>query len=346
MSTLPDPEDASSCASRCVTRKLRSRRSPNGSARQPRPARTTRTCARSRTPKACTLCAPRRAAPNIYECWQDREATFLLGGALSVSGFLLQTFFANPIAGPFVLGISSGAKLTVALTMIGALSCGRVLGSAVMITAAFAGAMLSMGFVLLIAQRVRQMPLLVVSGVMIGYICSAVTDFVITFAEDSNIVNLHNWSMGSFSGISWDNIRVMTPVVLVSLVCVFLLSKPISAYQLGEGYARSMGVNIAAFRVVLILLSSVLSACVAAFAGPISFVGIAVPHLAKSLFGTAKPILMIPACFLGGAGFCLLCDLIARTVFAPTELSISTVTALFGAPVVIYIMVHRKSSRG
>ena len=138
-----------------------------------------------------------------------------------------------------------------------------------------------MGFVLLIAQRVRQMPLLVVSGVMIGYICSAVTDFVITFAEDSNIVNLHNWSMGSFSGISWDNIRVMTPVVLVSLVCVFLLSKPIGAYQLGEGYARSMGVNIAAFRVVLILLSSVLSACVAAFAGPISFVGIAVPHLAK-----------------------------------------------------------------
>ena len=245
-----------------------------------------------------------------------------------------------------MLGISSGAKLTVALTMIGALSCGRVLGSAVMITAAFAGAMLSMGFVLLIAQRVRQMPLLVVSGVMIGYICSAVTDFVITFAEDSNIVNLHNWSMGSFSGISWDNIRVMTPVVLVSLVCVFLLSKPIGAYQLGEGYACSMGVNITAFRVVLILLSSVLSACVAAFAGPISFVGIAVPHLAKSLFGTAKPILMIPACFLGGAGFCLLCDLIARTVFAPTELSISTVTALFGAPVVIYIMVHRKSSRG
>ncbi|MFR4239383.1 MAG: FecCD family ABC transporter permease [Butyricicoccus sp.] len=284
---------------------------------------------------------------NAVIVWEIRLprifAAILLGGALSVSGFLLQTFFANPIAGPFVLGISSGAKLTVALTMIGALSCGRVLGSAVMITAAFAGAMLSMGFVLLIAQRVRQMPLLVVSGVMIGYICSAVTDFVITFAEDSNIVNLHNWSMGSFSGISWDNIRVMTPVVLVSLVCVFLLSKPIGAYQLGEGYARSMG---SIPRCWFCPAVELLSACVAAFAGPISFVGIAVPHLAKSLFGTAKPILMIPACFLGGAGFCLLCDLIARTVFAPTELSISTVTALFGAPVVIYIMVHRKSSRG
>lgn len=289
------------------------------------------------------------AGENAVIVWEIRLprifAAMLLGGALSVSGFLLQTFFANPIAGPFVLGISSGAKLTVALTMISALAYGRVLGSAVMIIAAFAGAMLSMGFVLLIAQRVRQMPMLVVSGVMIGYICSAVTDFVITFADDSNIVNLHNWSMGSFSGISWDNIRVMLPVVAVSLVCVFLLSKPIGAYQLGEGYARSMGVNITAFRVALILLSSVLSACVAAFAGPISFVGIAVPHLAKSLFGTAKPILMIPACFLGGASFCLLCDLIARTVFAPTELSISTVTALFGAPIVIYIMVKRRKNQ-
>ena len=270
----------------------------------------------------------------------------LLGAALSVAGYLLQTFFANPIAGPFVMGISSGAKLVVALTMVVFLNHGLLTNSLTLILAAFAGSMAAMAFVLSVARRVHRMSILVICGVMIGYICSAVTDFVITFAEDSNIVNLHNWSMGSFSGISWDNIRVMTPVVLVSLVCVFLLSKPISAYQLGEGYARSMGVNIAAFRVVLILLSSVLSACVAAFAGPISFVGIAVPHLAKSLFGTAKPILMIPACFLGGAGFCLLCDLIARTVFAPTELSISTVTALFGAPVVIYIMVHRKSSRG
>ena len=287
-----------------------------------------------------------RTGENAAVVWEIRlpriAAAALLGGALSVSGFLLQTFFANPIAGPFVLGVSSGAKLTVALTMIGMLSCGRVVGSAALIAAAFAGAMLSMGFVLLVAQRVRQMGLLVVSGVMIGYICSAVTDFVVTFAEDSNIVNLHNWSMGSFSGISWDDIRVMTPVVAAALVCVFLLSKPIGAYQLGEGYARSMGVNVRRFRITLILLSSVLSACVAAFAGPISFVGIAVPHLAKSLFGTAKPIVMIPACFLGGGVFCLFCDLIARTVFAPTELSISTVTALFGAPIVIYIMVKRK----
>lgn len=287
---------------------------------------------------------------NAVIVWEIRLprifAAILLGGALSVSGFLLQTFFANPIAGPFVLGISSGAKLTVALTMIGALSCGRVLGSAVMITAAFAGAMLSMGFVLLIAQRVRQMPLLVVSGVMIGYICSAVTDFVITFAEDSNIVNLHNWSMGSFSGMTWSNVQTMTVVVFFSLVCAFLLSKPMGAYQLGEVYAQNIGVNVRLFRVELILLSSILSACVTAFAGPISFVGIAVPHLVKSLFRTAKPIVIIPACFLGGAVFCLFCDLIARTLFAPTELSISSVTAIFGAPVVIWMMLHRNTRKG
>ncbi len=140
----------------------------------------------------------------------------------------------------------------------------------------------------------------------------------------------------------WDNVLVMTAVVLPALVLTFLLSKPIGAYQLGEVYAKNMGVNIRLFRVALILLSSVLSACVTAFAGPISFVGVAVPHLMRSLFKTAKPIVLIPACFLGGAVFCLLCDLIARTAFAPTELSISSVTAVFGAPVVILVMLRRQ----
>ena len=258
-------------------------------------------------------------------------AAAILGGGLSVSGFLLQTFFANPIAGPFVLGISSGAKLVVSLVMIAFLSRGLPVGS---------GGMISMGFVLLISGKVKKMSMLVICGVMIGYICSAVTDFVVTFADDANIVNLHNWSMGSFSGMSWENIRVMAVVTFLALVLVFLLAKPIGAYQMGEVYAQNMGVNILRFRVELILLSSLLSACVTAFAGPISFVGIAVPQLVKSLFGTAKPLLLIPGCFLGGAVFCLFCDLIARTVFAPTELGISSVTAVFGAPIVIYMMVR------
>lgn len=278
--------------------------------------------------------------------WQIRLprilAAILLGGALSVSGFLLQTFFGNPIAGPFVLGISSGAKLVVSLVMIFLLSKGIASSSAVMILAAFVGSMISMGFILLVSRKVKRMSMLVICGVMIGYICSAITDFVVTFADDSNIVNLHNWSMGSFSGTSWGNVQVCTVVVLISLILAFLMSKPISAYQLGENYAQNMGVNIKAFRVSLILLSSILSATVTAFAGPISFVGIAVPHLIKSLMKTAKPILVIPGCFLGGAVFCLFCDLIARTVFAPTELSISSVTAVFGAPIVIYMMVRKQ----
>lgn len=270
-------------------------------------------------------------------------AALILGGALSVSGFLLQTFFGNPIAGPFVLGISSGAKFVVALVMIFLLGRGMSAGSAVLIAAAFVGAMISMGFILLVSKRVKKMSILVICGVMIGYICSAVTDFVVTFADDSNIVNLHNWSMGSFSGTAWGDIRVMFTVITITLVLTFLMSKPISAYQLGESYARNMGVNIRRFRIALILLSSILSASVTAFAGPISFVGIAVPHLVKTMMRTAKPLLLIPGCFLGGAVFCLFCDLIARTVFAPTELSISSVTAIFGAPVVIYMMVHRQS---
>ncbi len=273
-------------------------------------------------------------------------AAAILGGGLALSGYLLQTFFHNPIAGPFILGISSGAKLIVALVMVAALGRAVQLSSLTLILAAFIGAMISMGFVLLMSRVMEQMSMLIVSGVMIGYICTAITDFVVTFADDADIVNLHNWSKGSFSGISWENVLVMSIVIFLTTFCVFLLSKPISAYQMGESYAQNMGLNIRVFRALLVLLSSVLSACVTAFAGPVSFVGIAVPHLAKSLFGTAKPICMIPGCFLGGAAFCLFCDLLARVVFAPTELSISTVTAIFGAPVVIFIMVRKKKERG
>ena len=271
-------------------------------------------------------------------------SALVLGGALSVSGYLLQTFFHNPIAGPFVLGVSSGAKFTVCIAMVLFFTGGRATSSATLILAAFAGAMISMGFVLVISQKVHQMSMLVVCGVMIGYICSALTDFLVTFADDSNIVNLHNWSVGSFSGRSWADVGTMTLVCGLALVLNFLMSKPIRAYQLGEVYAQNMGVPLKAFRAALILLSSILSACVTAFAGPISFVGIAVPHLMKRLFGTAEPMVLIPACFLGGSAFCLGCDLIARTAFAPTEMSISSVTAVFGAPVVIYMMLRRKGA--
>ena len=188
----------------------------------------------------------------------------------------------------------------------------------------------------------KNMSVLVVCGVMVGYICTAVTDIIINFADDSNIINLHNWSVGSFSGTDWGDIKVIAIIVTVCVIMAFLLSKPMNAYQMGEGYALNMGVNVKLFRLEVILLSSILSACVTAFAGVVSFVGIAVPHIVKSLFGTAKPIVIIPACFLGGGCFCLLCDLIARTLFSPTELGISSVTAVFGVPVVLWVMLGKR----
>lgn len=269
----------------------------------------------------------------------------VLGGALSVSGYLLQVFFRNPIAGPFVLGISSGAKMVVGITLIFLTQYIGSISSLTLILAAFLGSLLITFIVLLFSQKVRNMSMLLVIGIMVGYICGAVTDFCITFADDHDVVNLTNWSMGTFSGASWDNVQTAMLMCIPGILAALLLSKPISAYALGEGYAQSMGIRIKPFRVLLILLSSLLSACVTALAGPISFVGIAVPHITRTLLKSSKPVFVIPSTFLCGAVFCVFCDLIARTVFAPTELAIGTVTSVFGAPVVIYMMVKRRRTQ-
>ena len=268
----------------------------------------------------------------------------ILGGALAVAGFLIQTFFRNPIAGPFVLGISSGAKLVVGLIMIFGASIGIKITSIHMILAAFVGSLAIVGVILLFSQRVNNMSWLLVIGIMIGYICTAITDFAITFADEANIVSLHNWSKGSFIGANWTGVGTAFWICLCGMVLAWLLSKPIGAYALGEGYAQSMGINIKLFRAVLIILSSFLSACVTAFAGPISFVGIAVPHITRSLLKTSKPILVIPMAYLCGSVFCVFCDLIARTALSPREMAISTVTSVFGAPVVIYMMLKRRKA--
>lgn len=269
-------------------------------------------------------------------------SALILGGALSASGFLLQTFFRNPIAGPFVLGISSGAKMAVGFVMLVVVQKVGYVSSFVLVISSFAGAMLSMSIVLACSKKTQNNSMLLVIGIMIGYICSAITDFFVTFAHENDIANLTLWSMGSFSGASWEMVTVEALVVFPSCAIVFLLSKPLGAFQLGENYALSMGVNVKLFKILLILFSSLLAACVTAFAGPISFVGIAVPHIAKRMLNTAKPILLIPATFLSGSIFCMFCDLIARTMFSPTELAIGTVTAFFGAPIVISIMLHSK----
>ena len=270
----------------------------------------------------------------------------LLGAALSVAGYLLQTFFANPIAGPFVMGISSGAKLAVALTMVVFLNRGLLTGSLTLILAAFAGAMAAMLFC---AGRGAPRA----EDEHFGYLRRH---------DRLHLLGRHRYCRRLRAGFQH---RQPAQLVDGQLLrhdlgqCrhggghrsalpgrrVFAL-KPMAAYQLGESYAASVGVPVRAFSVVLVLLSSLLAACVTAFAGPISFVGIAVPHLVKHTLGSAKPLRVLPGCALGGAAFCLLCDLIARSLFAPTELSISSVTAVFGAPVVIWLLVRRHSGEG
>lgn len=270
-------------------------------------------------------------------------SAMLFGVALSMSGFLIQTFFKNPIAGPFVLGISSGARLFVALFMLTNFSIGFIKSPLItMLLASSIGSLLSMVLVLIFARKVDNISILVVIGIMIGYIASAGTNFMIAFANEHNITSLVNWTMGSFSGITWNMIKLSAIIIIPIIVLVFLLSKPLEAYLLGENYAKSMGINIKSFRMVLILLSSLLSACVTAFAGPISFVGIAVPHLTRLTTKTSNPKILIPAIILFGASFSLIADYFARTMFSPTELSISTVTSLIGAPIVIWLMVNRR----
>ncbi len=270
--------------------------------------------------------------------------TFILGGALAVSGFLLQTYFSNPIAGPYILGISSGAKMAVALMLIFVVGQAGRASSIMLVLAAFVGAVISTFFIIMISRVVRNMGILLAAGIMIGYICSAITEFLIAFADDSDIVNLHGWSQGSFSGTDMGTVKYAAVIVFITFVLVMTLSKALDAFRLGETYARSVGVNVKLCRVLVILFSSILSACVTAFAGPISFIGIAVPFLVRELLKSSKPIVLVPASFLAGSVFCMLSDLLARQMFAPTELNISAVTSLFGAPIVIYMMVRRRGS--
>lgn len=265
----------------------------------------------------------------------------ILGGGLAVAGFLLQTYFSNPIAGPYILGISSGAKMAVALSLIFIVGKRGVSSNILLVTSAFAGALLATMFIILMSRVVQNMAVLLAAGIMVGYICSSITDFLIAFADDSDIVNLHSWSQGSFSGVDSGGTVFCAVIVGVVFVMVMLLSKSLDALRLGESYAASLGVNVRASRVMVILLSSVLSACVTAFAGPVSFIGIAVPFLMRQLLKTSKPVVLIPASFLAGSVFCMFSDLLARVLFAPTELNISAVTSLFGAPIVIFMILRR-----
>lgn len=272
-------------------------------------------------------------------------ATLVGGAALALSGLLLQIFFKNPIVEPYVLGISSGATLFVALIMLGGFTFGFENPSPYMLVlAAFIGALLVMMLVVVFAIKVKDIVTLLVIGIMVGYICSAVTNLLIAFADKEQIYGFVMWTKGSFSGFTWNNIKVLMFVGIPIIIASFFAVKPLNAFLMGEEYAKSMGVDIKKFRLIIILIASILTAVVTAFTGPIAFIGLAVPHITRLIFKTSDNRILIPGTVIIGAIVTSFCDLICRTLFAPTELSISAITSFMGAPIVIYLILKRRAS--
>lgn len=265
------------------------------------------------------------------------------GGYLAVAGLLLQVYFRNPIVGPFILGISSGATLTVSIVMLTSLTMGMTVINPFMATlAAFIGAYSVMMIVVSIADKVKNAVTLLIVGLMMGYLCHAVTSILLAFAEKEKIKGFVLWQLGSFSGFRWSEIEAM--VIVGGLICVLIyaLAKPLNAFLLGEEYAATMGVNIRVFRLLILFSSCALAGMITSMAGPVAFVGLAVPHMVRLVFGTSDNKALIPGCLLMGGMVTGLCDFIARMVFSPVELPISAITAFFGAPIVISLLLRRK----
>lgn len=272
-------------------------------------------------------------------------ATLVGGAALALSGLLLQIFFKNPIVEPYILGISSGATLFVALVMLGGFSLGFENPSPyVLIFGAFLGSLLVMMLVVVFAIRVKNIITLLIIGIMVGYICSAVTNILTAFADKEQLYGFIMWTKGSFSGFTWNNVGVLTSVGIPILIASFFTVKPLNAFLMGEEYAKSMGVNIKKFRLIIILIASILTAVVTAFTGPIAFIGLAVPHISRLIFKTSDNRVLIPGTVILGAIVTAFCDLICRTLFAPIELPISAITSFIGAPIVIYLILKRRAS--
>lgn len=282
----------------------------------------------------------------VWKIRMPRTIAVLLGGAsIAIAGLLLQIFFRNPIVGPFVLGISSGATLMVGIVILGSALLPIAINTKspyVIFFAAFIGSIGVMLLVLYVSGRVKSIISLLIIGLMVGYLCSALTSILIVFADDANVKGFNLWQMGSFAGFTWDSVKVLTMVSIPLLLMSNLLSKPLNALILGENYAQSLGINIKRTRFFIIFISSLLSGVVTAFAGPVSFIGLAVPHLSRILLRTSDNKILFPAAILLGAVLTGLCDLLARMIFMPSEIPLSAVTALVGAPMVIAMMLRRQ----
>jgi iron complex transport system permease protein len=273
----------------------------------------------------------------------------LAGAALAVSGLQMQTLFRNPLAGPFVLGISSGASLGVAVVVLLAGTAGSTLlaglgflGDLGLVAAASLGSASVLVLVLLVARRMNTMTLLIL-GLMFGYATSAIVSVLLYFSIAERIQAYITWTFGSFGGVTWVQMRVLLPAVLCGLAIAAVSAKPLNALLLGETYARSMGLTVRRARFWIILSAATLAGAITAFCGPIAFLGVAVPHLCRSLFNTSDHRVIVPAAILMGGIVALIADLVAAMPGSETILPLNAVTALIGAPLVVWVILRQRN---
>ena len=269
----------------------------------------------------------------------------LAGASLSVAGLMMQTLFRNPLAGPYILGVSSGASLGVALvTMLGTLSFSplRLIASSPnsLIAAAIIGSMLTMLLVMLFAKRIRSNVTLLIVGMMVGNIAGALVNMIQNFANPDSLKLFVVWTLGSLNGVGWQQFPTLVIGIAIAAIIVVMLIKPLNGLLLGEDYARGLGINVERTRWMMVLASCLLAGSVTAFCGPIAFIGVAVPHIARGVFATSNHRITVPASALIGANILLVCDILCN--LGTYSLPISTMSALFGAPIILWIVLKKK----
>ena len=271
----------------------------------------------------------------------------LVGSGLSICGLLMQTLFRNPLAGPFVLGISSGASLGVAILILGSsVFGGFLLTSSVsnwsLPIAASIGAFLVLSAVIIAASKVRNTMSILIIGLMFGSLTSAVISVLAYFSEADQIQQYLFWSFGSLGNLSWNEILVFAIIYSVGILGTISVIKPLNSFLLGENYAKSLGINVKKSRNIILLITSILTGVITAFSGPIAFVGLAVPHIARMLFTSSNHKILLPAVAIIGAIVLLICDSIAQLPTSDYTLPINAITSLIGAPVVIWLLVRKR----
>ena len=276
----------------------------------------------------------------------------LAGAALGVSGLQMQTLFKNPLAGPFVLGISSGASLGVALILLTAsltvptlLTDLGMIGDFSLVIAASFGAASVLGLMLVVSRRVQDTMTLLILGLLFGYATSAMVSILLQFSSQERIQSYIMWTFGSFTGVTWQQLAILTPVICVGLLIAVLQSKSLNALLLGESYARSLGLTVQKTRFSVISSASILAGAITAFCGPIAFLGVAIPHLCRSLFNTSDHRILIPSVIIMGAILALFADLVSQILINQMVLPLNAITALIGTPVVTWVILQRNSRK-